>query len=248
MSLILKHIFTVLLAPLMLINAGCGSSADTLPAENTQVTEPVKLDWQEMQPTLKPEAWAGLPSDAEIISDQHLEAFGGIRLTFFTKPGDEDYVYAGLESSAGSYFLGPSGTYNYREPGDSTAAACVLFDGVALKITGGLGANLSLSSYYNIDALGIPAGVLQVSTGHTREVDVDRDGSTEVVAAHGTPMSAYVYRWHNGHAEEAYLNDALQADSVMLRDDLVYETADLGESQVMEYRLIPEELIPVDAE
>ncbi|MNE73298.1 hypothetical protein D3C80_1693000 [compost metagenome] len=82
-----------------------------------------------------------------------------------------------------------------------------------------------------------------MDTGHTREADVDRDGSIEVVSAHGTPMAAYVYRWHDGHAEEAYLNDALQADSVVLRDDLIYEAADLGESAAEEYRLTSEGLI-----
>lgn len=245
MGLILYQITAVLLAPLILITAGCGASVGHPDARSLQTPEPIKLDWQEVQATLRPEAWAGLPAEAKVISEQHLEAFGGIQLTFFTKPGDEDYVYAALESSGGHYNLGPAGTYNYRSPGSIIADVPDLFNGAALKITGGLGANLSLSSYYTIDESGTPAGVLQVSTGHTREADVDGDGIPEVVSAHGTPMTAYVYRWHNGHAEEAFLNDVLQADSVMLRDDLVYEASNVGESEAREYRLTPEGVIPV---
>lgn len=248
MSYNLKNTAAALLIFLLLITAGCGTSGDNLNAERRQAAEPIGLDWQEVQDTPGPEAWAGLPIDAEIISEQQMEAFGGIGLTFFTLPGDEDYVYAALASSGGHYNLGPAGTYNYRSPEDLTAAVPQLFAGPTLKITGGLGANLSLSSYYTIDESGIPSGVLQVSTGHTREADVDRDGIPEVVSAHGTPMTAYIYRWHNGHAEEAFLNDALQADSVMLRDDLIYEASDLGESKAREYMLIPEGLIPAQPE
>lgn len=204
----------------------------------------VRLNWQEMKDIPKAEAWAGIPSDAVTISGQWLENFGGIQITFYTKPGDEDYVYADLGTSKGHYSLGPVGTYNYRKPEDITAEVSSLFTGLKLKITGGLGANLSLSSYYSIDDTGTPAGVLQVGTGHTREADVDRDGSPEAVSAHGTPMTAYIYRWHNGHAEEAYLNDVLLADSVVLREDLVYEASNRGESEVREYQLIPEGLIP----
>ncbi|MNI89160.1 hypothetical protein D3C73_1465300 [compost metagenome] len=87
--------------------------------------------------------------------------------------------------------------------------------------------------------------MLLVDNGHASEKDVDRDGSPEVVSAHGTPMTAYLYRWHNGHAEEASLNDALQADSVVFRDDFIYEASDFSASGVREYRLIPEGLIPV---
>lgn len=215
-----------------------------LPPDHTQLEAIITLDWQEAKLPPQPEAsLTGIPSDAETVSVQRLKDFGGTEITFYTLPGDEDYVYADLRTSGAHYSLGPAGTYNYRKAEDLNAAAVSAFNGIAIKITGGLGANSTLSSYYTIDKAGIPAGILQVDTGHTHEADVDRDGSAEVVSAHGTPMAAYVYRWHDGHAEEAFLNDALQADSVVLRDDLIYEAADVGDSAAEEYRLTSEGLI-----
>ncbi|WP_310830289.1 WD40/YVTN/BNR-like repeat-containing protein [Paenibacillus pedocola] len=222
---------------------GVVTGQSSLPG-GVQASGLIRLNWQEMKDIPKAEAWAGIPSDAVTISGQWLENFGGVQITFYIKPGDEEHVYADLGTAKGHYSLGPVGTYNYRKPEDITAEVSSLFTGLKLKITGGLGANLSLSSYYTIDEAGTPAGVLRVDTGHTHEADVDRDGTPEAVSAHGTPMTAYIYRWHNGHAEEAGLNDALHADSVMLRDDLIYEASDMGESEGGEYQLIPEGLIP----
>lgn len=202
----------------------------------------IALDWQEVKQLPPAEAWTGIPADAMTVSVQRLKNLGGAAITFYTRPGDEDFVYADLRISSVHYRLGPAGTYNYRKPEDLGAAVVSLFNGKALKITGGLGANSTLSNYYTIDEAGVPTGMLRVDTGHTNEADVDRNGSAEVVSAHGTPMTAYVYRWHDGHAEEAYINDALQADSVVLRDDLIYEAADLGNPEVKEYQLTPEGL------
>ncbi|WP_157643525.1 hypothetical protein [Paenibacillus camerounensis] len=201
-------------------------------------------DWQVVKRLPQAEGWSGIPADAETVSVQRLEDFtAGIAITFYTLPGDEDYVYADLGTATAHYSLGSVGTYNYRKPEDLKAAGVSVFNSRILKITGGLGANLALSSYYMIDEAGVPAGILLVDTGHTREADIDRDGTAEVISAHGTPMTAYVYRWHDGYAEEAYLNDALQADSVVLREDLIFEASDLGESEVTEYRFTPEGLI-----
>lgn len=214
-----------------------------LPPDPTKLEAIITLDWQEAKLPPQAEESAGIPAGAETVSVQRLKGFGGTEITFYTLPGDEDYVYANLRTSGAHYSLGPAGTYNYRKAEDLNAAAVSTFNGIAIKITGGLGANSTLSSYYTMDKARIPAGILQVDTGHTHEADVDRDGNAEVVSAHGTPMAAYVYRWHDGHAEEAYLNDALQADSVVLRDDLIYEAADVGESEAEEYRLTSEGLI-----
>lgn len=211
--------------------------------DRTQPEAMIALDWQKVKQSPLAEAWTGIPADAMTVSVQQLKDFGGAAITFYTRPGDEDFVYADLGISSVHYRLGSAGTYNYRKPEDLKAAVVSFFNGKALKITGGLGANATLSNYYTINEAGVPTGMLRVDTGHTNEADVDRNGSTEVVSAQGTPMTAYVYRWHDGHAEEAFINDALQADSVVLRDDLIYEAADFGNPEVKEYRLAPEGLI-----
>ncbi|WP_379147825.1 hypothetical protein [Paenibacillus sp. sgz500992] len=205
----------------------------------------IPLDWQRVEEATVLETSKGLPAGSKVISQTRLDDFGGIQITVYTQAEDDDYVYADLDTSKGHFSLGSVGTYNYRKVEDIQVEVTNLFKDRVLKITGGLGANNSLSNYYNIDNKGTPAEMLRIDTGHTRELDVDGDGYREAVAAHGTPMTAYVYRYHSGYAEFIYLNDALQANSVVLRDDLVYEASDIGGEITREYRITLEGMIPV---
>ncbi|SEU25678.1 hypothetical protein [Paenibacillus sp. NFR01] len=202
-----------------------------------------RLDWQPAEvPAVKP--WAGMPAGAAVVSQQTLDQLGEVAVTFFTLAGDENYVYADLKTPQGHFDLGAAGTYNYRKADDLHADAALLFSGWKLKITGSLGANATLSNYYSIGGTGQPAGVLRVDTGHAAERDVDRDGVNEAVSVYGLPMTAYVYRWQGGRPERADVNAALQADSVMLRDDMVFEATAGGSSEPQEFWLLPEGLIP----
>ncbi|WP_150271403.1 hypothetical protein [Paenibacillus tepidiphilus] len=221
------------------------SAGNTHPKSREMASvEMIPLDWQ---PAGIPSVSSvdGLPAGAAVISEVQVEGFEHVGVIFYTLAGDDDYIYADLTTQQGHYELGDIGTYNYRRPEDLHANAADLFGGRLLKVVGGLGANNTLSSYYRIGADGRPAGVLRVDTGHTAERDLDGDGNAEAVAAHGLPMTAYAYRWHDGRAEEACINDALQADSVMLRNDLVYEASDIGSTEIREYRMKPDGLIPV---
>ncbi|MEK5239810.1 hypothetical protein NST99_29555 [Paenibacillus sp. FSL L8-0470] len=203
----------------------------------------IPLDWQRVEEAPVVKTSKGLPSGSKVILQTRLDDFGGIQVTVYTQAKDDDYVYADLDTSKGHFSLGFVGTYNYRKVEDIQVEVTNLFKDRVLKITGGLGANNSLSNYYGIDNKGTPAEMLRIDTGHTRELDVDADGYREAVAAHGTPMTAYVYRYHSGYAEFIYLNDALQANSVVLRDDLVYEASDVGGEKPREYRISPEGMI-----
>ncbi|AIQ49430.1 hypothetical protein R70723_28765 [Paenibacillus sp. FSL R7-0273] len=254
MKVIVNPKALALLASLLLLTAGCGSSGSSNNAEDSHINSSavsasaqgavITPDWQEVKQLPQAEARPGMPADAVTVSVQRLKDFGGgITVTFYTLPGDEDYVYADLSTAAAHYSLGSIGTYNYRKPENLIAEAVSVFNSRMLKITGGLGANSALSRYYTIDEKGVPEGVLLVDTGHAREIDIDRDGAAEVLSAHGTPTAAYVYRLYEGHAEEAYINAALQADSVVLRDDLIFEASHLGHADVQEYRFTPEGLI-----
>lgn len=217
------------------------------PGDTVKKEQVVPLNWNRVEERPFLAAAMGLPVGAQVVSENRLEAFGGIRVTVYTIDGDEDYVYADLHTAAGDFSLGSIGTYNNRNAGNTTAEETCLFTGSVLKITGGVGASSSLSNYYTIDADGKPAGLLQINTGHAREVDIDGDGYWEAAAAHGLPMTAYIYRWSNGYAEYSYLNEVLDADSVVLREDLVVEASTAGEMNTSEYRLTPDGLIPAAA-
>lgn len=221
-----------------------GGTGENAPGGSVKSGEKViPLQWKKLQDKPAVEAAKGLPAGAKIISEIRQEDFGDVLVTVYSVEGDQDYIYADLHTIMGDFSLGYVGSYNYHSSGDTVVETTCLFAERVLKITGNVGANSSLTKYYTLDAAGQPAGLLQIDTGHAREWDVDGDGFPEATAAHGLPMTAYVYRWKNGYAEYAYLNDDLDADSVVLREDLIYEASGIGDAQPSLYRLHPEGLI-----
>lgn len=249
---------SVTLTALFLINmlAGCQHQVDPSPLQTTNdyhTSRPkptdtaanfIKLEWKLVDTIPIVSQLSAPPTGATLIAEKKLDDLGGVKVSVYTMAKDEDYVYARISTSKGQYSLGAIGTYNYRQPEEIKVEVVQLFSEKVLKITGGLGANNSLSNYYLIDGSGNPSGLLQIDTGHSKELDVDRDGSIEGVAAHGNPMSAYVYRWNVDHAEITFVNDALKADSVVLTDEGIYEASNIGDKQNKRFRLILEGLIP----
>lgn len=249
---------SVTLTAVLLINllVGCQQQVDpsplqsvanghtTTPSPTDTVAGSIKLDWKLVDTIPKVTKLNLRPLGATLITEKRLDDFGGVKVSVYTMASDEDYVYASISTSKGQYNLGAIGTYNYRQPEDIKVEVVRLFSEKVLKITGGLGANNSLSNYYLIDESGNPSGLLQIDTGHSKELDVDGDGSFEGVSAHGNPMSAYIYRWNVDHAEITYVNDALKADSVVLTDEGIYEASNIGDKQSKRFRLTQEGLIP----
>lgn len=249
---------SVTLTAVLLINllVGCQQQVDPSPiqsADNYHTSGPkpadtaanlIKLEWKLVDTMPKVTKLNISPLGATLITEKRLDDFGGVKVSVYTMASDEDYVYARISTSQGQYSLGAIGTYNYRQPEDIKVEVVGLFSEKVLKITGGLGANNSLSNYYLINERGNSAGLLQIDTGHSRELDVNQDGSIEGVSAHGNPMSAYIYRWNVDHAEITYVNDALKADSVVLTDEGIYEASNFGDKQSKRFRLTQEGLIP----
>ncbi|WP_419885272.1 hypothetical protein [Paenibacillus sp. B-A-8] len=248
---------SVTLTALLLMNllAGCQHQADPAPLQSandyhTSRPKPtdtaanlIKLEWKLVDTIPVVSQLSAPPTGATLITEKKLDDFGGLKVSVYTMASDEDYVYARVSTSQGQYSLGTIGTYNYRQPEDIKVEVVRIFSEKVLKITGGLGANNSLTNYYLIDESGNPSGLLQIDTGHSKELDVDGDGSIEGVAAHGNPMSAYIYRWNVDHAEVTFVNDALKADSVVLTDEGIYEALNIGDKQSKRFRLTLEGLI-----
>jgi len=228
---------SVTLTALLLMNllAGCQHQVDPSPAQSANdyhISRPkptntaanlIKLEWKLVDTMPIVSQLSAPPTGATLITEKKLEDFGGVKVSVYTMASDEDYVYARTSTSKGQYSLGAIGTYNYRQPEDIKVEVVRLFSEKVLKITGGLGANNSLSN---------PSGLLQIDTGHSKELDVDQDGSFEGVAAHGNPMSAYIYRWNVDHAEITFVNDG------------IYEASNIGDKQSKKFRLTVEGLIP----
>jgi len=204
----------------------------------------VPLIWKRVEsvPTVKP--GRGVPAGAGIVDEKKLEYFGGIKITLYTRTGDESNVYALLDTPVGQSDLGAVGSYDFRKPENFTIAGTRLFDQPVLKITSAAGAGYAVSHYYAMNDKVKPQGLLTVDTGNSTEQDLDGDGCAEAVVSHGLPMYTYLYRWNKDHVEMTDLNGALQASSAVVTDEQIIEAQPSLNEPAIRYWYIPEGLIP----
>lgn len=64
---------------------------------------------------------------------------------------------------------------------------------------------------------------LKIDTGHAKEVDLDGDGTIEIVATHGTPMASSIYKRENNEFFSSSVNEALDVESAWLLADNRFE-------------------------
>lgn len=99
-----------------------------------------------------------------------------------------------------------------------------LYDKQLVKIQGILGANYAPTNYYYIENQS-PQLFLH-SEGHTVEVDLDNDGTQEIISTitGGVTTEIEIYKYSNGNLFVANLNEALNAISIIYnRDNKVFE-------------------------
>lgn len=158
--------------------------------------------------------------EGKIIKKQEVQ-FGEV--TIIAKPNDNENLYGVYQTKGILYDLGVVG--GQHSPLDDELLSIkelTLFNQSILRINGVFGANASVQNYYVIGN-GKVAPFLLVDTGHAVEVDLDGDGMIEIVSTHGTPSSAYIYKWSDGKFAVANVNDVLGATSVYLNDNKQFE-------------------------
>lgn len=148
---------------------------------------------------------------AEEIGDIMQEyEFAWGKVFIFTGSKDENNVYGGYLADGQYYVLGQIGERN-----DVMLETVQLWGRELVKLLGVYGANAPVTNYFKISE-GKLEPFLKVDTGNVTELDLDEDGVSEIVSQHGTFSMTLIYRWEAGQWEVANLNEALNADAVML--------------------------------
>lgn len=149
--------------------------------------------------------------DAQEILRHEKKTHGNIFL--YSKKTDSDIIQAAFEVKGALYTLGDVGGINSLE-----AASVDLVQGLIptnipiLRIRGILGANNLQTQYYFL-MNGVPKPLLSVE-GTVSTLDLDKDGTQEIIASSGLPSVAFIYKYINGRYHVANLNQQLNALSV----------------------------------
>ncbi|MEX1031379.1 MAG: hypothetical protein WDZ91_15250 [Paenibacillaceae bacterium] len=151
--------------------------------------------------------------DAEIVKEQELLAG---KIIIFSKQDDNEHIYGAFKTVNALYDLGVVGAQIYHE--SLSIIELNLFNKSLIRINGSFGANAPVQNYFSIEDEKITP-VLRVETGQTVELDLDGDGSVEIVSSHGTPMTTYIYEWEDGEFSVSNVNESLNAISINLTDD-----------------------------
>lgn len=221
------------------------SPTPTLPAStsDTENANSPALRWAEQTPPDSAERIADWPNaDNRTIRTYRLGQPSGAEVIVYAKQEDADYLYAAYSGNGSVYDLGKIAGIAYDKKGDVTIEEQVsLFHQKVVKLTGAVGASAAYTLYFSIDD-GIPKPLLRIDTGLARELDLDFDGSDEIVASSGLPINSYVYRWNRDRVEVSDLNEALGAASVTLSPERAIEASNERDGLVKLYWYSPAQL------
>ncbi|TLS54016.1 hypothetical protein FE782_01305 [Paenibacillus antri] len=231
-------------AGLLLTLAAC-AEREAPPAE----AAPVPLTFRSIEstdiglPAPRPGEWE------ETILERPIE--GGTAYVYAIAD-DSEHLYGaiafdGEELARG---VGPVGGPQPAYDAELLSIAEISFGGKrVIRFKGVYGANAPVAVYADAEKEEADTVLLRVDTGNAMEVDLDGDGTEEVVSEHGLPSQAYVYRWEGGRFEYADVNEALDADSVRyVAGAGVFEAYSISTETTTDYRYAPQGLTLVEAE
>ncbi|MCS7463416.1 hypothetical protein N0M98_25245 [Paenibacillus doosanensis] len=183
----------------------------------------------------------GLGQDDRIVKEVSLitgTSSGKIKVILYERTDDSIYVHAALVKDDTAYDLGAVAALSDEQVQIQDS---FLFRKEVIKIQGAVGAAASMTRYIDIED-GVPKPLLLIDEGHASEYDVDHDGQEEVIASSGTIPSLSVYRLKDGRIERCQLNEALQADAVVMTEEGAV-AAYFGQERVKLYWLKVEGLL-----
>ncbi|MCD1261575.1 hypothetical protein B5M42_022490 [Paenibacillus athensensis] len=193
--------------PVPTVAAGSFTAPPAAPADHTASVDSVELRFGPIESAL-PLAVIKPDQLASVIAVWPL-ADGG-KVLLYQTPADNENVYAALQTDTELFAVGPIG-YT-AQPDQYEVSEVEALHGAYVKIIGACGANCPISAYVR---LGQPVPVLLRIEAHTEEVDLDGDGSCEIVASVGTLAETTVYTVVRGEPAVANLNALLHASLVI---------------------------------
>jgi hypothetical protein len=158
--------------------------------------------------------------DKEIVKEQ--EVLAG-KIIIFSKRDDNEHIFGAYRTKDTLYELGIVGGLSSQMDDELLSIKELkLFNKSLIRIKGVFGANAPVQNYFSMED-GKIVPFLRVETGHATEVDLDGDGTVEIVSSHGTPIQTYIYKRSDGKFTVVNVNEALGATSVYLNDEKKFE-------------------------
>ncbi len=153
--------------------------------------------------------------EEEIVREQ---AVSEGTIVLYAKRDDSEYLYGAYKTGDSIFELGViSGRFDNVDEFLSIDEL-ELFDRHLVRIKGLFGANAPIQNYYSIEG-GLIVPFLRIDTGHATEIDLDGNGTVEIISSHGAAIQTYIYKWENEQFSMADVNEALGATSVYLNPD-----------------------------
>jgi hypothetical protein len=231
---------------LALTAAACGDERGASPEEAVSA---IPLEFRPIEstdlgmPKPRPGEWATTIAERRIA--------GGTAYVYTLKEVPE-HIYGAVAFDGEEFALGVGPIGGPQQTYDSETVSIVemqLVGKSVVRFKGVYGANAPVTVYAESERDMDDIVLLRVDTGHAAVVDLDGDGTEEVVSEYGTPQSTYVYRWDGERFETADVNEALQADSVrFVPEEGLFAAESTGEPSASRYRYSAQGLTHVPAE
>lgn len=164
-------------------------------------------------------------SESKIVETIEQYTINDIKYIVFIHENDSNNMHSGVIINDKIYELQKISMMEDKNNNDLFSVNEIdLYDKQLVKIQGVLGSNYAPTNYYYIENQ-LPQLFLH-SEGHTVEVDLDNDGTQEIISiiAEGVTTDIDIYNYNNDNLFVANLNEALNAISVIYnRDSKVFE-------------------------
>ncbi|MFC5531206.1 hypothetical protein [Cohnella yongneupensis] len=219
--------------------------AATLPAESSPTASPTPaiavnvkaeavLSFANVASEQRVERMSGGEDSADILLEKPVD---GGTIIAYAKPKDAENVYAQYRTEAARYELGVVGGLSPKMDDEQLSVTTLELYGRSLvRINGVFGANAPVQNYYALEDDGGIAPFLRVDTGHAQEIDLDGDGTTEIISTYGLPTQTYVYAYEDNRFKMADVNAALGALAVYLGNNGGFEANyELGSAVAAHY-------------
>lgn len=138
------------------------------------------------------------------------------KVFIYTKQNDKENLYGGFSTKQSLYDLGKVGLLMYLDLTNITLPK-EFNKKPLIRIDSAYGANFPQSNYFLLEDT-LPKKILTVD-GHVKEVDLDQDGTVEIISSTGTPTDTYIYKWINDQFSVANVNKSLDALSVIFKNE-----------------------------
>lgn len=165
------------------------------------------------------------------------QSIDGGTVIIYSKQDDQENIYGAFKTKDAKYELGVVGGFSLQmDDYELLSIKELAFNGKSLLcIIGVFGANAPVQNYFSLEN-GEITPFLRVDTGHAVELDLDDNGTTEIVSSHGTPNQSYVYKWEKDRFYVSNINDTLNATSVYLDEESQFNVSYEDPNTIEKYK------------